>query len=74
MAISVNGISSLILSAASSEFASVAASRLQPYGPKQTNSPSFPVYGVMPSGAGIYGPDGKLPRIGGGGLSFIARA
>ena len=74
MAISVTGISSLILSAASSDLASIAASRLQPYGPKQTNGPSFPVYGVMPSGAGVYGPDGRLPQINGSGLSFIARA
>jgi hypothetical protein len=74
MGISVSGISSLILSASSSEAASMSSRRLQPYGPRQTGGPSFPAYDVMPPGAGVYGPDGKLPRINGGGLSFLARA
>ena len=74
MGISVSGISSLIVSAASSEFASIAASRLQPYGPKQTSGPSFPAYSVNVPGGGMYGPDGKLARINGYGLSFLERA
>jgi hypothetical protein len=74
MGISVSGISSLIVSAASSEFASFAAGRLQPYGPRQTSGPSFPAFSVNVPGGGMYGPDGKLARINGEGLSFIARA
>lgn len=74
MGISVAGISSLIVSAASSEFASIASSRLQPYGPRQTSGPALPAYSVMIRGAGMYGPDGKLARINGDGLSFLQRA
>lgn len=43
-------------------------------GPTGTHGSAQPADRIIPSGAGIYGPDGKLPQIQGAGCSFIAYA
>lgn len=43
-------------------------------GPTGTDGSAQPADRIIPSGAGIYGPDGKLPQVQGAGCSFIAYA
>jgi hypothetical protein len=43
-------------------------------GPTGTDGSAQPPDKMLPSGAGIYGPDGKLPQIQGAGCSFVAYA
>lgn len=43
-------------------------------GPTGTMGSAQPPDKIIPAGAGIYGPDGKLPSIQGSGLQFLAYA